>query len=94
VTSSLARDPRLSGSDGLGQRDEQGIERLPDLHVPRLAYFGGSWFRACTCGYVSTGCLTEREAIETPCEVEVVLAESWLRRQRLGLLEGQGQLGR
>lgn len=56
---------------------------LPEIHAKSYLSDGTDWTFRCTCGYVSLWYCTEAQAIETPCEVEVLLAESQERLRRL-----------
>lgn len=56
---------------------------LRQLHSRTVVRWAGSWFGLCTCGFVTTGCLSEDAARTEPCEVESILAVSAERKARL-----------
>lgn len=61
---------------------------FPELHAKSYLCQRGEWHFSCTCGFHSLPYLSEREAIEHPCEVEILLAESQERERRLYRSQG------
>lgn len=58
-------------------------EFFPPIHARSYICRNGDWTFSCACGFHSLPYVTEREAVEHPCEVELLLAESQLRERRL-----------
>lgn len=56
---------------------------FPPIHAKSYLCLNGEWSFACCCGYHSLRYGSEREAMQHPCEVEVLLAESQERERRL-----------
>ena len=90
--SALDPTPRLSrlteGVEGGLQVADRRLDALLDvtpLHRLTTITRAGHHFGVCSCGFVSTGYLTEGDALAGGCEVEALLAESVLRRARLQL---------
>ena len=81
---------------GDGQRQLEGGQIKSDMaqldaqirHDRTVVRWAGHFWGLCTCGYVTPGYVTEREADIESCEVVVILADS-ARRKRL-LYVGRG----
>lgn len=54
-----------------------------EWHVRAVIKIGPDWYGRCTCGFFTTSCLTEEEALRRPCEVEDALLMSRERERRV-----------
>lgn len=70
----------------LAQQDPQPrMQDAPcvELHVRSVVKYGPDWYAWCSCGFVSTSCLTAEEAHRRPCEIEEILISSRERERRI-----------
>lgn len=74
-------------ADRAGHVREGGVEALPrlatELHVREVIRHQGDYIAKCSCGWVSTACLSEQSAMAETCEIEAVFAVSQWRGFRL-----------
>lgn len=56
---------------------------LRQIHSRSVVRWAGHFYGGCSCGWITRGCVTEREAELTPCEVEILLADCAQRRREM-----------
>ena len=74
--------------NGAGEFREGVGELEVEIHRRTVVRWAGYFWGQCSCGFLTTGHVTERGAEIEPCEVESILADS-ARRKRL-LYAGRG----